>query len=185
MVRIAATVAGADLAPGDRIDAEHDRDVVDDRAQDRDGEPPAVAQRHVQRDQRERDEDREDRAVEDLPAEARGHVLDAERLGVDVLVRPFVSWSCCGRAELLEADLEALVRVGAGRLAAALDDRVAAADRGSLVAHLRQRHRLRRLERDLHAALEVDAEVQSLDRDRDDAQADGDERDDEVRAGGA
>src|SRR5207253_2056012 len=60
-----------------------------------------------------------------------------------------------------------------------LDDGVAVADRRGLVAYLRDRNGLRRRERDLHAALEVDAEVQALEDQRDDADADRRQGEDE------
>src|SRR5205814_1889146 len=80
------------------------------------------------------------------------------------------------RRQLAQADLEARVAVCAGDLAAALDDRALL---GDLLANLAERGRLRRRERDLHAALEVDAEVQALERDRADAQDDRGDREDE------
>jgi hypothetical protein len=84
MVRIAATVE-ADTSARDRVDAEHDRHVVQQRAHDRDRESPLVAQAHVQRDQSERDDDRVDRALQDLPAEARGDILDRSDARVDLI----------------------------------------------------------------------------------------------------
>ena len=65
----------------------------------------------------EREDDREDRRLRDLAAEARRHVLHAERLRVDLLrEQPFVQPSSCSRRlQLLEPDLEALVAVAPGR----------------------------------------------------------------------
>ncbi len=81
-------------------------------------------------------------------------------LAFTLLSRSPVSVFCSRGAQLLEPDLEAAVALGAGHLAAALDDGIATADRRRLRADLRERRRLVGLERDLHAALEVDAEVQ-------------------------
>ena len=55
----------------------------DDRG---DGELPLEAQRDVADDQEQRDDDGEDGAPRDLTAEARGDVLDAERVGLDGLL---------------------------------------------------------------------------------------------------
>ena len=48
-----------------------------------------------------------------------------------------------------------------------------------------ERHGLRRRERDLDAALEVDPEVEAADDEQQHREPDGDERDDEVERGGA
>ena len=83
-----------------------------------------------------------------------------------------------GRRQRLHPHLEVLVLVAADGLAAALDDGVAWPMLARLGARTSvERDGLRRLERDLRAALEVDAEVQALDaertdRDRDDRAGD-------------
>ena len=74
----------------------------------------------------------------------------------------------------LGADLEVRVAVAARRLAASLDHGVRLADLRGLRAHRLERRRLGRTEGDLRAALEVDAEVQALDRDRGDRERDDD-----------
>src|SRR5205085_3805695 len=65
----------------------------------------------------------------------------------------------------LRPDLELLVRIAVAR-AAPLHDGVAVTDRRHLAPDLRERLVLRRLERDLRAALEVDPEVQAPDAER-------------------
>ena len=56
-----------------------------------DREPPLEAERDVDRDQQERDEDREDRAAGDLAAEARRDVLDPGGGRAQLVVR--LGWS--------------------------------------------------------------------------------------------
>src|SRR5581483_640651 len=98
--------------------------------------------------------------------------LHAELLGVQACLQAARQLVLRARGELLEPDLEALVLVAAERLAGALDDRALL---GDLLAHVRERARLRRRERNLHAAAEVDAEVEPLAEDR--SEADRDRRD--------
>ena len=117
----------------------------------------------VDRDDEQRDDDGEDRRVRDLPPEARRHVLRAELLRVHLALQERGQLGLLGGRQLLQADLEALVPVAVRRFAAPLDDRVAAADRRRLGAHGCQRGRGLRGEGDLHAAFEVDAEVQATD----------------------
>ena len=52
-------------------------DVVDQRDHHRPRELQLEAERDVGRDEEQRDDDREDRALGDLTAEARRHALDA------------------------------------------------------------------------------------------------------------
>ena len=154
--------------------------------EDRDREPPLEAERDVERDQQERDEDREDRAAGDLAAEARRHVLDAERLAPQILRSGASRAGPAREVSDFVRIWKLLYTVAAGRRAASLDDRVAAADLAHLVAHLRRvTVAVGRLERDLRAALEVDAEVQALDPDRDECGATISTVAIESRAGGA
>src|SRR5581483_907830 len=106
-------------------------------------------------------------------AEARGDVLDAELLRVQVRLQAARQPVLLARRELLQADLEALVLVAAGRLAGALDDRPLLRD---VRADARERDGLRRRERDLNAAAEVDAEVEALAEDGAEADRDRDHR---------
>jgi hypothetical protein len=82
------------------------------------------------------------------------------------------------RGERLGPELEALV-LPVGRGAAALDDRLrqARVDALGVAAHVVHELRLRRLERDLRPALEVDAEVQAAHAERDDRNRDHAARD--------
>src|SRR6185503_18385156 len=109
-------------------------------------------------------ENGEDRRAGDLTTEAGRHVLDARRDRLHLRRQVIGQLVLLGLCQLLHADLEALVLVAARGLAAPLDDGVAAADRGRLVAYLGERRRRLRLERDLDAAPEVDAEVQAARR---------------------
>ena len=84
-----------------------------------------------------------------------------------------------GLVQRLRADLEAPVGIPADCLAAPLDDGALLTDDGRLLADVRDGDGLRRRELDLCAALELDAEVEPLDHQRDHAQADGDQREDE------
>ena len=100
------------------------------------GEPPLVSEGDVDRDQCERDEDREDRALDDLAAEARRDVLHAERLRVDLLREPVREPILLRGLELLDPDLEVRVRLRAGQVAASLDDGVVRARGRGSVPHV-------------------------------------------------
>ncbi len=87
-----------------------------------------------------------------------------------------------GGLEVLDPDLEARVGVRPGELAATLDDRVVRAGCRRRVPDLRERDGVRRRERHLDAALEVDPEVEAPDDEEQHGEADRDQRDDEVEA---
>ena len=74
---------GRHLPAEQGVDADGDDDVVGEGDDRRHRELPLEAQRDVADDEEQRDDDREQGALRDLAAEARGHVLDAERVGLD------------------------------------------------------------------------------------------------------
>ena len=154
---------GRHLPPEQRVDPDRDQDVVDQRHDRGHGELPLEPHRDVADDQEQRDDDREDRALRDLAAEACRHVLDPERVGFDGLRQVRLELRRLVGRERLGPDLEALV-VAVRRGAAALDDGAPLADAGGLRTHRLERRRRGRRERDLGAALEVDPEVEPADR---------------------
>ena len=81
------------------------------------------------------------------------------------------------RRQLLGLDLEAAVLLDADLLAAADDLRSALAERRGLRANVLERDGLGCRERDLRPALEVDAEIEALDRDRAERDQEHDARD--------
>ena len=151
----------------------------EERAEDRHREAPLKAQRDVEHDEDEGDDDGVDRALRDLAAEARRDVLHARRGRGEVVLEAAREVVLLRLRQRLRAHLEARVAVAARRLAAPLDDGVPAPDRRHLASHLGQRRRRRCPEGDLRAALEVDAEVQALDGDREHAEDDRHSRDGE------
>ena len=137
----------------------------------RDRELEAEAQRDVDDDQRERDEDPPDRVDRNLVSEARRDVLRAARERADLLLQLVLEVALARAAERAGAHLPRRVLAVDGR-AATLHDRVRAFHLGGDRADLVRRVRLVRLERDLRAALEVDAEVQPAHAERDGARDD-------------
>src|SRR5215211_3100930 len=114
----------SDLSAGDRVDTRDDRDVAQQGAQDGNGEPPPVANRHVEGDQRERDDDRDDRAAEDLATEARGDVLRAVVSRLELALEAAAQLVPFLRRQRLRAQAEAL-ELPVGLWSLALDQSLA------------------------------------------------------------
>src|ERR671910_672513 len=167
----------AHLPTRERVDPEGDQAVVDDRPQDRHREPPLEAERDEDRDQDERDQDRVDRAAEDLIREARGHVPDATLNRVELRGDRARDLPDSCRLQRLGSHGE-LVEASAGRLVpSSLDDRIRLAELAHLCAHGRRVDRLLGCELDLRAAAEVDPQVQPFEDQGADRQRDQDTRD--------
>ena len=124
---------GGHLAARDRVDAERDRDVVQHRRITGTANAPSEADRHVERDDQHRDDDREERrsAIWRLKLDETFVVPSCDR--VDVL-RRVASSACPARArlQLLQPDLEALVGLGARRRSRGPGRRRRRADRRGL-----------------------------------------------------
>src|SRR5207244_2744044 len=105
---------------------------------------------------------------------------------LDVVLERVVEPALLGARQLLQPDLEVLVLVAVLRGAAALDDGVLLVpDQLRLVAYLLERRELLRLERDLDAALEVDAQIEATGHERDDADQNDGARDREPQVAAA
>ena len=157
------------LPPCQRVDADRDQDVVQHRDDHRHREREAVEpQRDVERDHEQREDDREDRRARDLLPEARrrrSSTLELSR--VHLLRRDRSSSLFCSAVVSFLTRIWKLVYLSPPVdlprpwTTASLRPIAAVCSRT-----LRERRRLRRLERDLHAAPEVDAEVEARSRAR-------------------
>ena len=152
-----------ELHPGQREEAEGQDHVVLQRDDGAEGEAVLEAQRHVDQDQRQRVQHRQPAVVAQLLAHLRPHVLDPMQPHAGQRTqrrqRPVAQ-----RALLAAVRLQAHQHIAGG--AEVLHHGALEAAGGERGARRLQLHRLGPADLDQGAALEVDAEVQPLHRER-------------------